>query len=131
MCAAGEATRLAYIWLSRAVLCGGGLGGLAGAHEAVTRRTLQHDIEQGRVLEAEFLTVLRGIRFGIATPESRLQQWRQWTKKKKEGGGQYEEKRAIARAFAKLCKAGAFKRVAAEVEQAETEGDVESCALEA
>lgn len=79
-----NAAWLALVWLSRSVLSGEGLEGLLGAFEALAGRALAKDVEDGRVVEGEFLNVLRGVRLGMATPESRLQQWRQWTKRKQE-----------------------------------------------
>ena len=84
-----------------------------GAYEALTGRALVKDVEDGRVVEGEFLNVLRGVRLGMATPESRLQQWRQWTKRKA-GGGKYEEKCVMARAFVSLRGRAAFHKVAAQ-----------------
>ena len=79
-----NAAWLALVWLSRSVLSGEGLEGLLGAFEALAGRALAKDVEDERVVEGEFLNVLRGVRLGMATPESRLQQWRQWTKLKQE-----------------------------------------------
>ena len=79
-----NAAWLALVWLSRSVLSGEGLEGLLGAFEALAGRALAKDVEDGRVVEGEFLNVLRGVRLGMATPEGRLQQWRQWTKLKQE-----------------------------------------------